>query len=455
MPATEARVSTLGREVVTAKVPWGFAEVFIISQTALPALLYLPGTQGFRLGIRFSAFAISLAAFAWYQVESSKETARSAIQPWVAAVMALLAVMLFHPETASLGGGIAHMAVYFAVMAPLFWAPEFVKSPEQLARILWLLLLCSGANSVVGVLQVYDPARWLPTEFSRVLTSTGVGLSTMTYIGANGQRIIRPPGLFDTPGAVCGPAIFAALLGLVFAVSAIPIWRRALSLAIAGAGMAAIYLTQVRVSLVAAVLMMVIYALTSLRQGRFGVATQFGTLAGGAVVVSLSLAVALGGTAITERVYSLFASDPLTVYTGARGDLVRYTFSDLLSQYPIGAGLGRWGVAANYFASSNPSSSGIWAEIQFTGWMIDGGLLMIALYLGALAAATLSQWRLALDLRYPRLSVCAAVILAANIGPAVMIVSFTPFVTQVGIQYWFLAGALHGVASRYGVVPDA
>ena len=79
------------------------------------------------------------------------------MQPWVAAIMALLAMMLFHPETSSFRGGLAHMAVYFAVLAPLFWAPEFVKSPEQLARIMWILLLCSGANAVVGVLQVYDP----------------------------------------------------------------------------------------------------------------------------------------------------------------------------------------------------------------------------------------------------------------------------------------------------------
>ena len=49
----------------TARIPWGFAEFFIISQTALPALLFLPGTQAFRLPIRFAAFAISLAAFAW------------------------------------------------------------------------------------------------------------------------------------------------------------------------------------------------------------------------------------------------------------------------------------------------------------------------------------------------------------------------------------------------------
>ena len=45
---------------VSRKIPWGFPEIFVISQTALPALLYLPGSQGFRLSLRFSAFAISL-----------------------------------------------------------------------------------------------------------------------------------------------------------------------------------------------------------------------------------------------------------------------------------------------------------------------------------------------------------------------------------------------------------
>ena len=42
---------------------------------------------------------------------------------------------------------------------------------------------------------------------------------------------------------------------------------------------------------------------------------------------------------------------------------------------------------------------------------------------------------------------CAAVVLAANLGTAALIFSFTPFVTQIGIQFWFLAGALHGIAT--------
>ena len=46
--------------------PWGFLEWFIISQVALPALLYLPGTQGLRVPIRIAPFAISLAALVWW-----------------------------------------------------------------------------------------------------------------------------------------------------------------------------------------------------------------------------------------------------------------------------------------------------------------------------------------------------------------------------------------------------
>src|SRR4030081_1453621 len=114
MSATEARAASYDGVPMNRHMPWGFAEVFIVSQTALPALLYLPGSQAFRLPIRFSAFAISLGAFAWYQIESTTQAPRSPMQPWVAAIMALLGVMLFHPETSSLVGGLAHLAVYFA-----------------------------------------------------------------------------------------------------------------------------------------------------------------------------------------------------------------------------------------------------------------------------------------------------------------------------------------------------
>ncbi len=427
--------------------PWGFPELFVIGQTALPALLYLPGTQAFRLPLRFSAFGISLAAFVWWQTQSSNRPSPNKAQPWVLAVAGLLTVMLSSPYTGSLVGGLAHMMVYFAVIAPLFWAPMFVRTPEHLARLLGILLVCSGINSLVGVLQVYDPARWMPTELSRVVTEGAIGLGAVTYVGPNGQIIIRPPGLFDTPGAVAGPGMFAALLGVIFGLSPMAAWKRAGAFALAGAGIAAIYLSQVRISLVVTILMFGIYAATLVLQRRAAKATAFALLATAIVGGSFLIAITLGGASILNRFMTLFADDPLAVYYRARGVQLDITFSQLLFDFPFGAGLGRWGMAASYFGT--PGLPGIWAEIQITGWMIDGGFLMLVFYGGALAAAARSQYRLALQSQYPRIAVCAGVVMAANLGIAAMVFSFTPFVTQIGIQYWFLAGALHGVACGY------
>jgi hypothetical protein len=434
-----------------SKTPWGFPELFAISQTALPAVLILPGTQAFRLPIRISAFGISLAAFAWYALSPKMKLRQSQAQSWVFAVMALLTLMLFHPSTPSLFGGIAHIAVYFAVMAPLFWAPALVQTPERLARIMWILLICAGVNSVVGVLQVYDPARWLPAEFSRVMVQQDMGLGPVTFTGPDGRTMVRPPGLFDTPGSVAGPAAYAALLGLVFAVSKTAAWKRLLSLIFAGAGLGAIYLSQVRISWAVTLGMMVAYSLTLSRQGRFGRATQFSILAGGIFVGGFVLAVALGGHEISDRFMTLFASDPLSVYRTARGAHLDMTFGELLTQHPFGSGVGRWGMAASYFGSFSERNPAIWAEIQLAGWMIDGGILMIGLYGGALLITAFGEWRVAMVSTDDRLATCGAVVLAANLGTAAMIFSFTPFVAQMGIQYWFLAGALHGVAVRRGI----
>ena len=434
----------------TTRIPWGFAEWFIISQTALPALLILPGVQAFRLPIRISAFLLPLAAFVKWILDPVSSARLPRAQSWVFAILGLLTVMLFHPSTPSLEGGFAHIAVYFAVMTPLFWAPSYVRTPEQLARLLWILLMCCGVNALVGVLQVYDPGRWMPAEFSRVTMANVMALGPLSYVGPNGQLIVRPPGIFDTPGSVAGPAAYATLLGVVFAVSAIPTWKRLLSLVFAGAGLAAIYLSQVRISLVTSVGMMIVYALVATRQGRAGRAAQFTILAGGLIVGAFMVALALGGQSVLDRFMTLVSNDPMSVYQNARGAQLQVTFGDLFVNHPLGSGLGRWGMVANYFGTFTYGATPLWAEIQLTGWMIDGGILMLALYVGALVVVAKAEYHVAIMTRFPRLAQCGAVVLAANLGTAALIFSFTPFVTQVGIQYWFLAGALHGVAQRYG-----
>ena len=91
---------------------------------------------------------------------------------------------------------------------------------------------------------------------------------------------------------------------------------------------------------------------------------------------------------------SLFAADPLTVYQGARGAQLTFTFFDLLFRLSDRRRSRTMGDGVGYFGSANPNSPAIWAEIQFTGWMIDGGvIMMIVLYMGALVTATIAQWQ--------------------------------------------------------------
>lgn len=430
---------------------WGFAEFFVISQTALPALLYFPGTQPLRLYIRIASFAISFVTLLWWAVASAKTTRPHRAQPLILASMGYVALMLFHPSTGSALAGLAQLVLYLSVLAPMFWASAFVRSPQHLARLMALLLICNGANALVGVLQVYDPVRWMPQELSRVMTESIYGLGTVTYQGPEGRLIVRPPGLFDNPGAVAGPGMYAALLGLVFASSAIAAWKRVAALGASFAGIAAIYLSQVRVSLVVSVFMFGTYFLILLVQQRRSRAVLFGAAAAAIVVSTFSFALVLGGKSIAERTMTLFADDPVTIYAASRGGQLIYTFRELLQTYPLGAGLGRWGMIAAYFGTG--SSSGVaplWAEIQVAGWAIDGGIVLLGLSIAALFVTLLSEAQAARDDPDARIRACAAVVLAANFGTAALIFTFTPFVTQIGLQFWFLAGALHGLAPGTG-----
>ena len=47
-------------------MPAGFVEWFALGQTLLPALLFIPGSQAYRLPIRTGAYAVSLWAFAMW-----------------------------------------------------------------------------------------------------------------------------------------------------------------------------------------------------------------------------------------------------------------------------------------------------------------------------------------------------------------------------------------------------
>jgi hypothetical protein len=76
------------------------------------------------------------------------------------------------------------------------------------------------------------------------------------------------------------------------------------------------------------------------------------------------------------------------------------------------------------------------------------GIPLLLLGVAAPVIALMTLWRQSLRDPNAKVRACAAVILAANLGTAALIFSFTPFVTQIGLQFWFLAGAAHAIATR-------
>src|SRR3954465_8262748 len=103
------------RSVVRAVQPkdrGGFAEFFVVSQTVIPALLYFPGTQPFRLYIRTASFVISFAALAWGAVAVAKSPRPQPPQPWSFGAIAYVVVIFFPPLPSSTFAGLAQLVLY-------------------------------------------------------------------------------------------------------------------------------------------------------------------------------------------------------------------------------------------------------------------------------------------------------------------------------------------------------
>ena len=161
------------------------------------------------------------------------------------------------------------------------------------------------------------------------------------------------------------------------------------------------------------------------------------------------LAVALGGQSTLDRFSTLLAEDPATLYYNNRGVAFQQGFTTLLSEYPMGAGLARWGMMHYYFgAPSRMDVAEVFAEVQPSAWILDGGVFLLAFYFLALIATVVYDAVFVRNLADPEDRLWTAAIVAANFGTLVLVFTFVPFGTVGGMQFWFLEGALHGAMAR-------
>jgi hypothetical protein len=111
----------------------------------------------------------------------------------------------------------------------------------------------------------------------------------------------------------------------------------------AAVGLFCIYLSQVRSILIFAGICLVCLAVVLLRQGNFGRLTVMTIGITALVVATFTWAVTIGGESTLARLSSLVSDRADAVYQQNRGNFLEQTFSVLLPQYPLGAGLGALG----------------------------------------------------------------------------------------------------------------
>jgi hypothetical protein len=427
------------------RLRWTPLEWFLVAQSFIPALLFVPGVSAARVVIRMAIFLAPLAT--WFAiVQSGRSKAGSdTYSPalWLKLIIGWLALSLFHWQTPSIIGGAAQATFYIAVFSPGFWVPKGLGSPRQLNRLMAILLICNGISTAVALGQVFRPETFNPPVIPGItgMPEDSLSVLALTYTDQYGRKILRPCGLGDTPGGGAMAGAVAALVGLATALRPIGKLRRLACLAMAFGGMAVIYYSQVRMIFVMTIICLAVLAAVFVLQKNFGYATLLGGLGAAMVVGALSWVMATSGRVVVERFLGLTErSFSESYYGSARGGLVQFALTHQMWEAPLGMGLGGWGVAPGLVGAA---PNGVWVELMITGWVADGGIPLLTLNFIALIAAMINTLRIALRSRDRDIRFWAAVVFASNLSAIATCFSWVTFITVIGMQFWFQAALVH------------
>jgi hypothetical protein len=230
--------------------------------------------------------------------------------------------------------------------------------------------------------------------------------------------------------------------------------RAGVYLVVAGVAIITLFLTEIRsILMMTAVGVLLLAAVMTWQRGLGSLRVALLGLV--LIAGAFSYAVAIGGKHVQDRFQVITDTGLAASYQENRGLFVAYTVEEALPTYPLGAGVGRWGTMNVYFADKDTThaSTPLWVEIQITGWLFDGGVLMWFFYGGAIIAAIFFATKLALSCTDPELAHLCGLVLCLEMVIFGMSWSGAAFNTQMGMFFWTLAGGLFGAIRGSRKVP--
>ncbi len=432
----------------------GVIQLFILAEFACQLALLSSSIGALRVFVRCAAFGASLLLLFLYL---PGRRVHPSIKP-AAAVVVLLALAAFNPGTNTALAAAMQIALYVAILAPLLWVSNLSLDQNEIRRVLAIMLVFYATSSVIGIMQVYFPGEFRGNLSSVVAIEGKSYLHGLFYKNAYGVLVLRPSGLTDVPGGVGMAGQYAALMGLYFFLTSRRRLMRSIASGAALAGVVAVYLSSVKSAMVCLIISLATFAALffwrSLSERGRRVASWFTRRISPwevlAVVVVMAfggyyLAVKIGGSGVLYATRTLTQSAPTELFYQERGRFLEYTLNVLLPQYPFGAGLGRWGMMSYYFGNRASSASpSIWVEIQWTAWLVDGGVPLILAYTLAILLAIRFAIRCAITPNLGALGVFGALVAAIDVGLVAGTFAYVPFITSMGMDFWLLNAMLFG-----------
>jgi len=412
----------------------GWIFLYLGVQLACQISLLVPGLSPSRVVARSAAFGASLALLVLVPGRPLTQHLGRNLALFLAVILTLSTL---HPDGANPGAVIAHWAFSLSILAPMFWVSRLRMSSRALQALFVVLWVFSTASSVVGVLQAYYPGRFLPAAGMMAGEQSARQFAALMIQLSSGAWIPRPTGLTDAPGGAAAGGFYAVLLGVGIALTRPFRFSRAAAALATVAGMTCLYLCQVRAMIVMLLICMLAILGIFAWAGRASRSITIAVVVGVLVVAAFAFAFSLGGYTVSQRMESLIAASPAQVYSGARGRYIAETI-ERIPEYPLGAGLGRWGMVSYYFGGTGD----LWAEIQWTGWLYDGGLLLFIGYPLTILLLFRNAVAVALKTKNPALEVWAAVVAGYDIGTLALTFSYQVFMSTSGIEFWLINAAL-------------
>jgi hypothetical protein len=409
---------------------------FVLMHLACQMLLLVPALSDVRVVVRTAAFGVSLL---FLVLIPGRFASKSPVRLYALCILAILGLELFHPQGEGGIAAIAEVVLNLAILAPIFWASRVAVSTATFQRVVVIFWFFYTASAALGVLQVYYPGRFQPALASVIAAAGRVRVEGLMIQLSSGERVFRPMGLTDSPGGAASGGMYAVLLsaGILLLPKAPFFGARMLAVGSMIVGLMCLYLCQVRVLVVMVGVCLITLLGTLVISGRGSKLLALVAAVGTVVPSAFMLAFALGGRSMADRLSTLTAADPGSVYYANRGHFLEATI-DALPEYPLGAGLGRWGMINAYFGGTVRP---LWVEIQWTGWLFDGGIPLVLVYFAAIVVVSSGCLKIALSRVAggdSSLSLWAAVLLAYNVGTVAVCFNYPFFAGTAGLEFWLL-----------------